>query len=148
MKATKETQEKERDFGSVLERFKFNKYFTEQEKIEKFNELIEQYNSLINYRYSLQVMISSKNVSFDIATLSNSEEVFFSSRHKHFLAIAQCFDIATLSNSEEVFVTRRKKLTNEQIIAFQNEISSLNIIISWIESVILGEQNLLSKYKK
>lgn len=121
MKATKETQEKERDFGSVLERFKFNKYFTEQEKIEKFNDLIEQYNSLINYRYSLQVMISSKNVSFDIATLNNSEEVF---------------------------VTRRKKLTNEQIIAFQNEISSLNIIISWIESVILGEQNLLSKYKK
>jgi len=118
MKATKETQEK--DFLSITERFKFNKYFSEQDKIDKFNNLITEYNRLINYRYSLQVSISNKNI---------------------------VFDTTIMKDNEEVFVSRRKKMNNEQIIAFQNEINSLNIIISWIEVVILGEPNLLSKYK-
>lgn len=116
MKISKE--EVEIEFGDIYEKFKFENTFKDDEKINKFDGMVDEYNRLVNYRYSLYMILSRKKT------------------------INEFIDT---KDNVEFILKKNKPLSNEKIIKIENEIHSLSIIISWLESIIFDGQNLISK---
>lgn len=95
----------------INDNFKFNKTFSDIKKLEKFDNMCEEYTRLMNYRQMLYVMVTQNRISYQ-------------------------------EYEGGIIVQKTKTLSSNNVVSINNEIKSLNSIISWIETFILDEPNL------
>jgi hypothetical protein len=99
------------------ENFKYKNEFPNYRKVEKFDDMCEEYVRLMNYRQMLYVMMAQNSVSVE-------------------------------ENENGMILQKIRKLSTYDASSIHSEISSLNIIISWLEALILDEPNLTQRTEK
>ena len=89
--------------------------YTNEKKAQKFDLLLEEYNRLMAYRHNLAGTV-----------ISNVESIMEERKIKQDTAV--------------IFIQVDKKLDGQSIMAIQQEIARIDTIISFINSIIYGDE--------